>query len=682
MKSVTKGALAAGGGIGLPILIVALLVSVIAMGAIFAYVAMHDGYDTEYVALLSEQRVLSQRMTTYASQSGQGEEKFFALLKSSRDQFTRALRLLRGGNPETGRIPSPPEVASSLEVVVKLWDSHDENLDTILSSQELVLSLRGLVEAVNDKGQELLELSDEIASILAEQGGSSRQMYFASRQMLFSERIASNVNLVFEDEDTVILAADQFAQDADQFGEVIDGLLRGNRSEGIERVSNSAIRSKLRNLKSSYAEISEQIGSIMELITEMFPVSGAVGDILDANEPLLRGLSDLEYAYQNYIDNRLVSATMGSIFGLVAFVMLILLALQLRRAGYMRLRDAETQRTMIEAQNKRNQNAIMRLLDEMGDLADGDLTVNATVTEDVTGAIADSMNYAIDALRSLVIAINETVAQVSTAAQQSQARAMQLAQSSTQQAEEIASASTAVTDMAVSIEGVSTHADELADEAQRSVEIAKQGAEAVRKTIHGMDTIREQIQETSKRIKRLGESSQEIGDIVELINDIAEQTNILALNAAIQAAMAGEAGRGFAVVADEVQRLAERSGDATKQIEALVKTIQADTGEAVLSMEQSTSGVVAGAKLAEDAGASLSKIEEGASSLADLIQSISDATHQQAGAASNISDTMNVIQEITTQTSEGTNQTALSIGNLANLANDLKKSVAGFKLPE
>ncbi|MDE2088681.1 MAG: methyl-accepting chemotaxis protein, partial [Gammaproteobacteria bacterium] len=212
-------------------------------------------------------------------------------------------------------------------------------------------------------------------------------------------------------------------------------------------------------------------------------------------------------------------------------------------------------------------------------------------------------------------------------------------------------------------------------------EMAHRGADTVRRTIQGMDTIREQIQETSKRIKRLGESSQEIGDIVELINDIADQTNILALNAAIQAAMAGEAGRGFAVVADEVQRLAERSSNATKQIEALVKTIQTDTNEAVISMEQSTSNVVNGAKLAVDAGTALEEIEGVSKHLADLIQSISDAARQQAAAAANISDTMNAIQEITTQTSTGTNETAASIGNLADLANELRKSVAGFKLP-
>jgi twitching motility protein PilJ len=196
-----------------------------------------------------------------------------------------------------------------------------------------------------------------------------------------------------------------------------------------------------------------------------------------------------------------------------------------------------------------------------------------------------------------------------------------------------------------------------------------------------MGTIREHIQETSKRIKRLGESSQEIGDIVELINDIAEQTNILALNASIQAAMAGEAGRGFAVVADEVQRLAERSANATKQIEALVKAIQADTNEAVISMEKSTSGVVNGTRLAEDAGGALEEIESVSEQLASLIQAISGAARQQTAAAAEISKTMNGIQDVTTQTAAGTQRTSQSIGNLARLAQDLDKSVAGFKLP-
>jgi len=310
------------------------------------------------------------------------------------------------------------------------------------------------------------------------------------------------------------------------------------------------------------------------------------------------------------------------------------------------------------------------------------LTQYATVTEDITGAISDSVNFTIDALRDVVETINTTSEQVASGAGQAKSTAIKLAEASEHQAAEITTASTAINEMAVSISEVSQNAKESAGVAQRSVEFANKGGKAVRRTIEGMDSIREQIQETSKRIKRLGESSQEIGDIVELINDIAEQTNILALNAAIQAAMAGEAGRGFAVVADEVQRLAERSSNATKQIEALVKTIQTDTNEAVISMEQSTAGVVNGARLAEDAGESLEEIVKVSEHLAELIENISSTAGQQSKAAGEISNTMNVIQEFTTQTNAGTNETAASIGNLTELANDLQRSVAGFKLPE
>ncbi|OQX42977.1 MAG: chemotaxis protein, partial [Candidatus Sedimenticola endophacoides] len=333
-------------------------------------------------------------------------------------------------------------------------------------------------------------------------------------------------------------------------------------------------------------------------------------------------------------------------------------------------------------QNERNQQAILRLLDEMGDLAEGDLTVTATVTEDVTGAIADSINYAIEALRSLVTTINTTSEQVTASAQESRATAMHLAEASEHQAEQIANATTTVKNMTKTIEQMSREATETAEIAQRSVSIAGNGANTVRRTIHGMDTIREQIQETSKRIKRLGESSQEIGDIVELIDDIADQTNILALNAAMQAAMAGEAGRGFAVVADEVQRLAERSGNATKQIEALVKTIQADTNEAVSSMEATTTEVVGGAQMAEDAGEALKEIEGVSSQIAERIAHVSEAARSQAVEAARIDDTMNVILEITSQTSDGTNNTAVSIGKLAEMADELQNSVAGFRLPE
>ncbi|WP_245639979.1 methyl-accepting chemotaxis protein [Moraxella oblonga] len=333
----------------------------------------------------------------------------------------------------------------------------------------------------------------------------------------------------------------------------------------------------------------------------------------------------------------------------------------------------------IQEDNERSQMAILRLL---GDLAEGDLTVNATVSEDFTGAIADSVNFAIDQLRQLVLAINTTADRVAQSSQQTQMTAVELAEASEHQAQEIAGVSAAINEMAVSIDQVSANASESAAVAQRAVVIGQNGADVVQRSIEGMNTIRNQIQETSKRIKRLGESSQEIGDIIGLINDIADQTNILALNAAIQASMAGEAGRGFAVVADEVQRLAERSAAATRQIETLVKTIQADTNEAVSSMEQTTAEVVKGAKLAKDAGEALDEVQTVSHTLADLIQNISNAARQQATSAGHISSTMNIIQDITSQTSSGTMATARSVGRLNEMAAALQESVSGFKLSD
>lgn len=378
--------------------------------------------------------------------------------------------------------------------------------------------------------------------------------------------------------------------------------------------------------------------------------------------------------YQQVYDNLLYFiAAIAS-----TFVLTIIMVFVFSRAPAKRLKASLNE---MKQQNRLSQDSILHLLDEMGDLADGDLTVTATVSEDITGAIADSVNYTIDALRELVENINATTLQVTTASQETQATALHLADASEHQTQQITDASGAITEMATSIEQVSKNADQSSEVARQSVKLAIEGNEAVKKSIDGMNIIREHIQETSKRIKRLGESSQEIGDIVELINDIAEQSNILSLNAAVEAAMAGEAGRGFAVVADEVQRLAERSSNATKQIDALVKTIQADTYEAISSMERSTAEVVAGANLAQNAGESLEQIENVSLQLAALITNISDTSKQQAQAAVNASDRMNVIQEITLQTSAGTTESAEAIGHLLELTNDLRQSVSGFKLP-
>ena len=365
-----------------------------------------------------------------------------------------------------------------------------------------------------------------------------------------------------------------------------------------------------------------------------------------------------------------------ALLGGAGFLTLVILVVWLRTS------DSRSATARLVQQTEDDQQAILQLLDELDSLADGDLTVQATVNESITGTIADSVNYAVEALRDLVLTINEGAVLLEDTTRQTQASVHTLASASEAQASQVKGASAAVGQMVASIDEVSGNAERSSDVARHSVDIAHKGGDAVRRTIAGMNTIRETIQDTSKRIKRLGESSQEIGDIVELINDIAEQTNILALNASIQASMAGEAGRGFAVVADEVQRLAERSTSATKQIEVLVSTIQSDTNEAVVSMERSTTDVVGGALLAENAGAALEEIEQVSNQIAMLVQNISGSAKDQTKVAKAVLQNVEQLQEISSETDASAATTANYISKLSTLASQLRESAAGFTLPQ
>lgn len=665
------------GGSGKAILVLFLvaITSVVAMGVTFIQVALQDNSDKDFIVRLGEQRVLSQEIAKLASQAARGNIESFSSLKHASDSFAQTLVFQR-------QMISPEDTAlvNALNQLQTLWEEYNGNVDIILQRREVVTSMRSYISGINEQIPTLLSLSDQVVDIMTKQKMPGDQIYIATRQLMLTQRISSNVSRVLEGGEGAVTAADRFGRDAALFGRVIQDMMRGNPKMGVLKIDEANARTKLLEVSKQFADIRNQVGAILERSPEMFQVSGAADEVLTLSGLFQQHIGAVDTAYQQQADARILPV-LANLFGLAALILVVVIGVVYWQTSKRQLSFVENQRAVTEETNRKNQEAILRLLDEMGDLADGDLSVHATVSEDITGAIADSINYAIDAMRNIVRAINDTTEQVSSAAQQTQATAMHLAEASDHQAQQITGASSAINEMAVSIEGVSTHAGELADEANRSVGIANKGSDAVQSTIHGMDSIREQIQETSKRIKRLGESSQEIGDIVELINDIAEQTNILALNAAIQAAMAGEAGRGFAVVADEVQRLAERSSDATRQIEALVKGIQSDTKEAVASMEQSTSNVVNGTQLAQNAGEALEAIEDVSKHLAELITNISDSASQQARAATNISDTMNVIQEITTQTSAGTNETAASIGNLAELANELRHSVTNFKLP-
>lgn len=666
-------------------ILISLLVTFIVLLALtFGYVGRQADYDKQYIEIGGELRVLSQRIVTEAEGAAAGTGDF-ARLRAVRDEFEQNLRRLQRGDATVRLPPSPVGVAQPLQAVTTQWQRLRANTDVILSNEKLLQSLGQFVGTINAVTPKLTAASEQLIEMMVSRGSAGAedvaaaqaQIALASHQVVLVQRISSNVNKVFQSgqgSEVAAQAADLFRHDAAAFVANLEGMRQGNAGMKITRVADSEMRKKLDEIAELFGSITQLDLLILEQFPELFKVQDAGKIMLVNSGTILAATTALVGAYASLEKSRPVTATVGYILGAIALLNLLVLGYKLRR-------DALARLAVSAEQNQHNQEAILRLLDEMADLADGDLTVRATVTESITGAIADAVNYAIDALRNLVTNINETTVQVSSAAQETQTTAIHLAEASNQQAEQITEASAAINEMAVSIQQVSSSALESANVARSSVNIATKGAGAVQNTMQGMDIIREQIQETSKRIKRLGESSQEIGDIVELINDIADQTNILALNAAIQAAMAGEAGRGFAVVADEVQRLAERSANATKQIEALVKTIQTDTNEAIISMEQSTTGVVSGARLAQDAGASLKEIENVSTQLADLIQNISQAARQQSSAAANISDTMNSIQQITTQTSVGTSETAASVGNLADLANDLRKSVAGFKLP-
>ena len=676
MKKLNAGNLLAGARSSTLIagLFIVLIVSIVLLFANFAYINTQSNYDTEYIGHAGELRVLSQRIAKNSTEAAAGTAEAFALLRDARNDFQTRWGYLTDGNEESGLPAAPESLQPQIAVVQQDWDTLRQNTDAILANEQTVLSLHQVAATLAETIPQLQVEYEEVVDILLESGAPAAQVSVAQRQSLLAERILGSVNKVLAGDQDSVQAADMFGRDASLFGRVLSAMLEGNAAMEITQVGDEEALERLAEISELFEFVSGSVDEILETSPELFQVRESANVIFSVSQTLLDKASDLTVGFDDLATGRAINTLIGYVLGALALGSIILI-------GLVMVRETNRRLASTAEKNERNQAAILRLLDEIADLADGDLTVAATVTEDFTGAIADSINYSIDQLRDLVATINLTAVQVAGAAQETQATAMHLAEASEHQAQEIAGASAAINEMAVSIDQVSANASESSAVAERSVAIANKGNEVVHNTITGMDNIREQIQDTSKRIKRLGESSQEIGDIVSLINDIADQTNILALNAAIQASMAGDAGRGFAVVADEVQRLAERSSAATKQIEALVKTIQTDTNEAVISMEQTTSEVVRGARLSQDAGVALEEIEKVSKTLAALIQNISNAARQQASSAGHISNTMNVIQEITSQTSSGTTATAKSIGNLAKMASEMRKSVSGFTLP-
>ncbi|HWX81460.1 MAG TPA: methyl-accepting chemotaxis protein [Steroidobacteraceae bacterium] len=607
------------------------------------------------VAAPAEQlSLLVQRMPFEAQNALRGESSAFdALAKSA-----ARLKTLRAALPGSG----------DAATFAKL----NEAVTTIAGA-------RPAVEAIQASAQEVRELAPKLLSELGDLGSSvgvqklEGMSRYLERFELTVQRIQQDLNGLGAGVSDAGPSAQRLADSLEFLNQVMRALSGEESGIAIQKVTGADPEQRLKTVVQRNQQYNASVRKAIGAADALAKAQAAARAL-----PALAGSLGVELATAT------PRAQSGGSYKAWILTLLGLAAGLFAALAWTYSKTANMQRTNNQRvrENERNQEAIMRLLDELSSLADGDLTVQATVTEDITGAIADSINYAVEALRELVTTINDSAIQLDGAAKQTQGAAAHMAKASSATSRQISAASESMADMAASIEEVSGNSERCSDVARHSVDVAHKGGDAVRRTIDGMNAIRETIQETSKRIKRLGESSQEIGNIVELINDIAEQTNILALNASIQASMAGEAGRGFAVVADEVQRLAERAANATKQIEVLVRTIQTDTNEAVVSMERSTTDVVGGALLAENAGAALEEIEQVSNQIASLVQNISASARQQVAVSGNISKNMHVVREISSQTAEGSTATSTSIAKLAALSAQLRKSVAGFRLPD
>lgn len=639
--------------------------------AMMVLTARTTSHGASYVSAAGQMRMLSQRLAKAAQTASQGNRASLKELGASRVEFRQLLdALAKGGAVDSQQVPAIPKALSlQLDALSTEWDKIERNIDLVLAQEKNLVALDGMVSAINGKNAKLLELAEQVAAIKLQGGANAREIAAANQAAMLTQRIAKNANQLLMSEEVAPEVALSLTKDGATLRQLVGALS-----------TNSDLREPLVQLEKAGQETEQAISAGLANAQALLQARQAARAIVHGSANLFAAAGALDEAFDVQHSGLQLTTLLATVFCVLGLGVVYLLAQLYRQDIQRRQIEAEEQIARSETDRSSTQQAILRLMNEMGDLADGDLTVRATVTEDITGAIADSVNYTIEELAVLVRRINDAAQRVSAATASAQRTSNELLAATERQSQEITEAGDAVLAMARSMSEVSSNATQSAQVARQSLDASEKGAHAVANSIRGMNDIREQIQETSKRIKRLGESSQEIGEIVELISDITEQTNVLALNAAIQAASAGEAGRGFTVVAEEVQRLAERSGEATKQIAAIVKTIQTDTQDAVSAMENSTRGVVDGARLSDNAGQTLAEISEVSKRLAGLIEQITQQTQQQSSRATQVVQTMKNILRVTEQTTQGTQETAVSIGQLAELAVELKGSVSGFKV--
>ncbi|MFD1711610.1 methyl-accepting chemotaxis protein [Ottowia sp. GY511] len=667
------------------ILSILLVLSFLVLTAAVYWVVSQTNRAAAQVGATGQALMQSQRVAKSVSQALVGSPEAFAELKESSAALTSNVEGLKSGNAMV--TPLDASHADALSKISTLVDRADKNAAVVLGQQKTLTQVGSSLRSVGRQSSDLLEVAETISSLKLQQNAPPAEISAAGQLVMLTQRIGKSANEFMTMEGVSPEAVFLLGKDLNSFREIAQGLLDGSQELRLAPARDEQTRERLGALLKMYEETRTLAGGILGNLQGLVSAREAQTAVVADSEPLRKDLEALQ-----------TSLSSASGLSWESFLMLVVPALVAVLAavgfGYVQLREsrqrqglAELQRHSAEQQqqeskrvNDANQAAILRLMNELQTVAEGDLTQEATVTEDITGAIADSVNYTVEELRSLVGNVQSTATRVAQTTSRVESTSTELLATSTEQLREIRETGQSVLDMAARINDVSSQAQESASVARQSLMAAESGLTAVQNAIGGMNAIRDQIQETSKRIKRLGESSQEIGEITELIADITEQTNVLALNAAIQAASAGEAGRGFSVVAEEVQRLAERSGDATRQIAALVKAIQTDTQDAVAAMERSTQGVVEGARLSDNAGTALSEIDQVSRKLADLIEQISSSASKEAGQANEVASNIQHIFAVTEQTGESTRTTANQVRELARMADELRQSVARFKI--
>ncbi len=661
-------------------LLIFLTISMVILAVFAALTARNAARTTTNVELLGDSLMHTQRLARSAPLAFLGKTVAFRQMKDSFDRldanFTKLTETTSGDKAQ-----------ELLKQSREKWEVSRRAAEAILKEEGRLTSLGAALNKINDDNPALLELTEQVAALKLKTNSSAREISAANQLTMLSQRIARNANQFLAGDTVNPNVAFLLGKDTNTFTDVLEALLNGSEVQRLTASNDPETKALLTEMQQSFALYRQAVSEILSARERIEGAKQAEKRIFDESEGMKEVLSSLRDEYVGQQTWRWINWACMIISGMLALMSAVLIGKLFLDDSSRRAREAERQRELAERQeaevkrlNSQNQAAILRLMNELQEVADGDLTIKATVSEDITGAIADSVNYTVEELRSLVGRINRTAEQVSGASGQAAARSQELSIASAQQSREIRETGESVLRMAKKINDVSASALESASVARQSLKAAEEGQRAVQNAISGMNDIRSQIQETSKRIKRLGESSQEIGEIIELITDITEQTNVLALNAAIQAASAGEAGRGFSVVAEEVQRLAERSQEATKQIGALIRTIQTDTQDAVTAMEQSTQGVVEGAKLSDEAGRALAGIGNVSRELAELIERISTSTSEQATSAGEVARNIQRILAVTEQTSAGTELTARSIRELSDLATELKSSVSRFRV--